>query len=165
MTRKRRMSSDGLGFAAPPTFVMLCLVRFSTTDVLVRLERLDGATPVTRLAPSSPSFIVDAAPSAMQVAATYLRLGVEHTLFGIDHPLFILGLLFITNDRWMLARTVSSFTVAYSITLACATLGYARTPEPPLAAAIALSILFLGPEMMRPQPGETSLTIHHPWHS
>jgi hydrogenase/urease accessory protein HupE len=131
--------------------------------VLVRLERLDGATQVTRLAPSSPSFIVDAAPSAMQVAATYLRLGVEHILFGIDHLLFILGLLFIVKDRWMLAKTVSSFTVAHSLTLAIATFGYARAPGEPLTAAIALSILFLGPEMVRSQRGETSLTIRHPW--
>ncbi len=133
------------------------------TDVLVRLERLDGTTQVTRLAPSSPSFIVEAAPNAMQVAATYLWLGVEHILFGIDHLLFILGLLFIVKDRWMLVKTVSSFTVAHSMTLAIATLGYARAPEPPLTAAIALSILFLGPEIVRSQRGETSLTIRHPW--
>ena len=133
------------------------------TDVLVRLERLDGTTQVTRLAPSSPSFIVEAAPSAMQVAATHLRLGVEHILLGIDHLLFILGLLFIVHDRWMLMKTISSFTVAHSMTLAIATLGYARAPELPLTAAIALSILFLGPEVVRSQRGETSLTIRHPW--
>jgi hypothetical protein len=133
------------------------------TDVLVRLECLDGTTQVTRLAPSSPSFIVEAAPNAMQVAATYLWLGIEHILFGVDHLLFILGRLFIVNDRWMLAKTVSSFTVAHSITLAIATLGYARAPGPPLTAAIALSILFLGPEIVRSQRGETSLTIRHPW--
>jgi hydrogenase/urease accessory protein HupE len=133
------------------------------TDVLVRLERLDGATQVTRLAPSSPSFIVDAEPSAIQVAATYLRLGVEHILFGIDHLLFILGLLFIVKDRWTLVKTVSSFTVAHSLTLAIATLGYARAPGPPLTAAIALSILYLGPEIVRSRRGETSLTIRQPW--
>jgi hydrogenase/urease accessory protein HupE len=133
------------------------------TDVLVRLERLDGTTQVTRLAPSSPSFIVEAAPNAMQVAATYLWLGVEHILLGIDHLLFILGLLFIVNNRWMLMKTISSFTVAHSMTLAIATLGYARAPAPPLTAAIALSILFLGPEIVRAQRGETSLTIRHPW--
>jgi HupE / UreJ protein len=119
------------------------------TDVLVRLERLDGTTQVTRLAPSSSSFIVEAAPSAMQVAATYLWLGVEHILLGVDHLLFILGLLFIVNDRWMLLKTISSFTVAHSLTLAIATFGYARAPGAPLTAAIALSILCLGPEIAR----------------
>ena len=40
------------------------------TDVLVRLERLDGTTQVTRLTPSAPSFVVEAAPRAIQVAST-----------------------------------------------------------------------------------------------
>jgi hypothetical protein len=72
-------------------------------------------------------------------------------------------LLCIVRDRWTLLKTISSFTVAHSLTLALATLGYALAPEPPLTAAIALSILFLGPEMVRAQGGETSLTIRHPW--
>ncbi len=57
------------------------------TDVLVRLERTDGGTQVTRLTPSAPSFVVEATPSALEVARTYLMLGVEHILFGIDHLL------------------------------------------------------------------------------
>ena len=63
----------------------------------------------------------------------------------------------------MLVKTVSAFTVAHSITLAIATLGYASVPPPPLNAAIALSILFLGAEVVRAWRGETSLTIRHPW--
>ncbi len=99
----------------------------------------------------------------LAAAGAYFKLGIEHILFGVDHLLFLLGLLLIVNDRWMLVKTISSFTVAHSITLAIATLGYARAPEPPLTAAIALSILFLGPEIVRSQRGETSLTIRHPW--
>jgi len=44
-----------------------------------------------------------------------------------------------------------------------ATLGYASAPVPPLNAAIALSILFLGPEIVRVWRGETNFTIRHPW--
>ena len=65
--------------------------------------------------------------------------------FGVDHLLFVLGLLLLVEDRWMLVKTITAFTVAHSITLALATLGYANVPAPPLNAAIALSILFLGP--------------------
>jgi hydrogenase/urease accessory protein HupE len=133
------------------------------TDVLVRVERLDGTTHVTRLTPTMPSFVVEAAPGRWQTAAAYVKLGLEHILFGADHLLFLFGLVLIVRDRRMLVKTISSFTVAHSITLALATLGYARTPEPPLTAAIALSILFLGPEIVRAQRGETSLTIRHPW--
>ena len=63
----------------------------------------------------------------------------------------------------MLIKTITAFTVAHSITLAIATLGYATVPGPPLNAAIALSILFLGPEIVRVWRGQTSFTIRHPW--
>ena len=63
----------------------------------------------------------------------------------------------------MLVKTVTAFTVAHSITLAIATLGVADVPALPLNAAIALSILFLGPEIVRVWRGETSFTIRHPW--
>lgn len=135
----------------------------ATTDVLVRLQGLDRRSQVIRLTPDHPSFVVPAAPSAWRVAATYLRLGRDHILLGVDHLLFVLGLLLIVPNRWMLLKTITSFTLAHSLTLAVATLGYASAPVAPLNAAIALSILFLGPEIVRYQRGETSLTIRHPW--
>jgi hypothetical protein len=63
----------------------------------------------------------------------------------------------------MLVKTVTAFTVAHSITLAIATFGVADIPALPLNAAIALSILFLGPEIVRVWRGQTSFTIRHPW--
>jgi hydrogenase/urease accessory protein HupE len=135
----------------------------SGTDVLVRLQGSDGRSQVVRLTPDRPSFVVESAPSRWRVAGTYVRLGCDHILLGIDHLLFVLGLLLIVPDRWMLLKTISAFTVAHSLTLAVATLGYASAPIPPLNAAIALSILFLGPEIVRYRRGGTSLTIRHPW--
>jgi hydrogenase/urease accessory protein HupE len=135
----------------------------TATDVLVRLQGQDGRSQVTRLTPDRPSFVVEPVPSRWRVAATYVRLGCDHILLGVDHLLFVLGLLLIVPDRWMLLKTISSFTLAHSLTLAVATLGYASAPVPPLNAAIALSILFLGPEIVRYRRGETSLTIRHPW--
>jgi hydrogenase/urease accessory protein HupE len=133
------------------------------TDVLVRLERLDGTTQTVRLTPESTSFVVTASPGRLEVAKTYFVTGVHHILLGVDHLLFVLGLMLIVADRWMLVKTITSFTVAHSITLAIATLGYASAPLPPLNAAIALSILFLGPEIVRAWRGQTSFTIRHPW--
>jgi len=133
------------------------------TDVLVRLQHLGGLMQVTRLTPSAPSFVVEAMPSRWRVAGTYLRLGTDHILTGVDHLLFVLGLLLIVGNRWTLFKTITAFTVAHSITLAVATLGYASAPLPLLNAAIALSILFLGPEIVRVWRGETSLTIRYPW--
>ena len=58
--------------------------------------------------------------------------GIEHILFGTDHLLFVLGLMLMVRDRWMLLKTITAFTVAHSITLAAATLGYVHVPAPPL---------------------------------
>jgi hydrogenase/urease accessory protein HupE len=132
-------------------------------DVLVRFQRLDGTTQITRLTPSVRSFVVASAPAPWETAATFFNLGLQHILMGVDHLLFVLGLLLIVKDRWMLLKTITAFTVAHSITLAIATLGYASAPLPPLNAAIALSILFLGPEIMLRRRGQTSYTLRHPW--
>ena len=88
---------------------------------------------------------------------------MRHILFGADHLLFVLGLMLIVKGRVALLKTITAFTVAHSITLAIATLGYGSVPLPPLNVAIALSILFLGPEIVRVWRGETSLTIRYPW--
>ncbi len=132
-------------------------------DVLVRLVRPDGKVQFLRINPATPVATVEAAPGAWAAAATFFRLGIEHILMGVDHLLFVLGLLLIVRDRWMLLKTITAFTVAHSITLAVATLGYASAPLPPLNCAIALSILFLGPEIIRVHRGQTSLTIAKPW--
>jgi hydrogenase/urease accessory protein HupE len=133
------------------------------TDVLVRASLLNGAHWTVVVRPSQPWVEFTGAKSTLEVARTYLVHGVEHILFGIDHLLFVFGLLLIVPDRWMLVKTVTSFTLAHSLTLAIATLGYASAPMLPLNAAIALSILFLGPEIVRSWRGETSLTLRHPW--
>ena len=135
----------------------------TVTDVIVRVHHGDGRLESHLLKPGNPSVTLGAQTSGWQRALEYVRLGVEHILLGVDHLLFVLGLLLIVGDRWMLVKTITSFTLAHSITLAIATLGYASAPLPPLNAAIALSILFLGPEIVRKWRGQTSFTIQHPW--
>jgi len=135
----------------------------TTSEVLVRVSGQNGRAQVVRLTPSEPSFVIPAVPSRWRVAGTYLRLGWDHIVFGVDHLLFVLGLLLLVPNRWMLLRTITSFTLAHSLTLAAATLGLARAPVAPIEASIAMSILFLAPEIVRHQRGGTSLTIRHPW--
>ena len=137
----------------------------STTvvDVLVRLERLDGSSEVTRLTPSSPSFVVAAAASAVGVARTYTVLGIEHILTGIDHLLFVLALIIITQGGWKLVKTVTAFTVSHSITLTLATLGYVHIPQRPVEAVIALSIVFVAAEILRGRRGYVGITARAPW--
>jgi hydrogenase/urease accessory protein HupE len=135
----------------------------TVTDVLTRIQFLDGTVAINVLQPSAPTLVVPERQSALALARNYILYGIQHIWFGIDHLLFVLGLLLIVRDRWTLVKTVTSFTVAHSITLAVATLGFAQAPVEPLNAAIALSILFLGPEIARIWRGETSLTIRRPW--
>jgi hydrogenase/urease accessory protein HupE len=133
------------------------------TDVLVRLERLDGATRTLRVVPSAPSFVVEAEPSSWEVARTYLALGVEHILLGADHLLFVLALLILVRGVRQLAGTITAFTAAHSLTLAAATLGWVHVPSPPVEASIALSIVFLAREILAAQQGHSGLGSRQPW--
>jgi hypothetical protein len=133
------------------------------TDVLVRVHYRDGRTWMTIARPSQAWVELEAGQTRPQLFGTYVVHGIRHILFGPDHLLFVFGLLLIVKDRWMLVKTITAFTVAHSLTLAIATFGWAEAPVLPLNAAIALSIFFLGPEIVRSWRGETSFTIRHPW--
>jgi hydrogenase/urease accessory protein HupE len=133
------------------------------TDVLVRMEDPDSTTQTTRLTPSAPSFVVEAAPKAIEVARTYLALGIEHILLGIDHLLFVLALLILVKGTRRLIWTVTAFTLAHSLTLAGATLGFVHVPGPPVEAAIALSIVFVAAEIVHSRQGMKGLTERFPW--
>jgi len=133
------------------------------TDVYVRLTRLDSSMMTAVVRPTKPFIELRGERSWATTVSEYIRLGRYHILLGVDHLLFVLGLLLIVKSRTMLIKTITSFTIAHSITLALATLGYANIPLAPLNAAVALSILFLGPEIVRSWRGKTSLTIRFPW--
>lgn len=144
------------------------IVRFpglqsTVTDIYVRLTRLDGSSVASIIRPTKPYVELRGERAWSATVAEYLSLGFFHILNGVDHLLFVLGLLLIVKGRMMLLKTITSFTVAHSITLGIATLGYASVPLAPLNAAVALSILFLGPEIVRSWRGQNSLTISYPW--
>jgi HupE / UreJ protein len=132
-------------------------------DVLVRVQLRDGTSSTVLVRSSKPWVEVATRRGRFDAALEFVGHGVQHIALGVDHLLFVLGLLLIVRNRWMLLKTVTAFTVAHSITLALATLGYASPPILWLNAAIALSILFLGPEIVRVWRGQTSLTIRRPW--
>jgi len=133
------------------------------TDVLVRIEHLDGSSQVTRLTSSSPAFIVALVPYRFEVARTYLTLGIEHILTGIDHLLFVSGLLLLVTSVRRLLLTVSAFTLSHTVTLSLATLGFVHIPPVPVEAVIALSILFVAYEVLRKRDHTDSLAQRKPW--
>ena len=173
------MSSSDPQLPTPGAFVMRGVLRCAggiqgkklaiagldstVTDVIVRVEMLDGRKSTRILRPSQPWVEVAATQTKVAVMGSFILEGIRHILFGADHMLFVLGLLLIVKNRWMLLKTITAFTLAHSITLAIATLGYASAPTVLVNAGIALSILFLGPEIVRSWRGETSFTIRNPW--
>ncbi len=133
------------------------------TDVLARVERADGTTQVARLTPSSPTFVVTSAPNTFAVASTYLKFGFSHILSGNDHLLFVLALLILVTSTRVLIWTITAFTVAHSITLAAATLGFVKFPQAPVEAVIALSIVFVASEIVHAANGRPGMTQQRPW--
>jgi hydrogenase/urease accessory protein HupE len=135
------------------------------TDVLLRYIDPTGNRLQTALLTSDQPDIVIRTQEEVSDSGIlfYLRLGVEHIMSGWDHLLFVLGLLLIVGNRWLLLKTITAFTVAHSLTLLIATLRVADIPSGLVETAVALSILFLGPEIFRRWRGETSLTIRFPW--
>lgn len=133
------------------------------TDALVRLSFLDGRQVTEMLHPSQPYLDVEPSRGWLDVVRVYGVQGIEHILQGVDHLLFVFGLMLLVTNRLMLIKTITAFTLAHSLTLAAATFGLIQVPSAPLNAAIALSILFLGVEVIKARRGETSLAVRQPW--
>ncbi len=131
-------------------------------DVLVRIALADGRVVSRLLRPDAPSFVFGAEDNGPAVSE-YFVLGVEHILFGIDHLLFVLALVLIVRGVGLLVKTITAFTIAHSITLALATLGYVNMPSAPVEAIIALSIVFVAAEIVRSRRGQSGLTERAPW--
>lgn len=119
-----------------------------STDVLIRIQWLDGSSETARLNAAVTSFIVQGAATFCGVFKTYLWFGIEHILNGYDHLLFVACLIFIAGSWRRILVTITGFTVAHSITLTLSALGLIRLPVQPIEAIIALSIVFLAREIV-----------------
>jgi len=133
------------------------------TDVLVRVVRQDGMTQMVRLTPGETGFEVAAETTSLDVIKVYTALGIEHILLGVDHLLFVFALLLIVIGWRRLVGTITAFTLAHSITLFAATLGWVHVPQAPVEAVIALSILFLATEIIHNRQGRPGMAKRFPW--
>lgn len=138
-------------------------LELSTTDALVRIAPIDSAMQTLRLTPDQPIAAL-AKPSVISnVAATYTVLGIEHILLGFDHLFFVLALVLLLKGGWLVAKTVTAFTIAHSLTLVGSTLGLLSLPPQPVEAVIALSIIFLAVEVVKSRPDDVRLSERFPW--
>ena len=135
------------------------------TRVMVDIDWRDGTRLLRVLTASSPTMRVYGVRASgwaalRPIAADYTRLGVEHILTGFDHVLFVVALALLVRRRASLVTTITAFTLAHSFSLAVTVLGLVHVPSPPVEASIALSIVLVCAECLR--PGD-SLTKRAPW--
>lgn len=132
------------------------------SDVLLRYRDAEGREHFRILDKQDPVFVIPGDDYVdINVAPYYFRLGIEHILTGPDHLLFVLALLLLVSGLWRLLKTITAFTLAHSITLGAAILGYVNVPSPPVEAIIALSIVFLARELLSKVEG--NMTLRSPW--
>jgi hydrogenase/urease accessory protein HupE len=121
--------------------------------VLLKIHWNDGQTRAYTLTSSQPSVRLfgsaDDGRGLGEIASAYTVLGIEHILNGIDHLMFVVGLLFLVGFNRRLVLTITAFTVAHSLTLASSALGLLTLRSPPVEATIALSIMLVAGEALR----------------
>ena len=138
-------------------------LQLTITDVLVRVTQRDGTNWTELVKPGQPWIEMRERRGVVAITGAYVSHGMRHILMGFDHLLFVFALMLIVRKGWMLVKTITSFTVAHSITLGLATIGVIHVPAPPVEATIALSILLLATEIARLSRGRPSLTSRFPW--
>ena len=121
-------------------------------STLFRLSSASGSTRTAVVPPDHAEWLVPPATNWRNVARDYFILGLKHIWSGIDHLLFVAGLLLLARTARRVAVAVTGFTLAHSVTLSLSALGFVRLPVAPIEAGIALSILFLAREIARPNP-------------
>jgi hydrogenase/urease accessory protein HupE len=147
----------------PGTKIAIVNLPQTTVDVLANVNLRDGTKHTFLMHPKTNAAAIPRSASKWNVAVIYARLGMEHILLGFDHLLFVLALIILAKSFGRIVKTVTAFTVAHSITLSLAVLGYVHVPGTPVEATIALSIVFLAMEILRAIDGKETLTGRRPW--
>jgi hypothetical protein len=133
------------------------------TDALVRIVLADGVEVIRLLKPNQPELTIPSSGKPSIPVVDYIQLGMLHIWTGVDHLLYVLGLLLLVRQRAALIKTLTAFTVAHSITLAAASLGFVIVPQAPVEALIALSIVYVAVELVYLRRGRPGLTCRFPW--
>lgn len=134
----------------------------SSYEVLLRIidQKNQTITAVLDTEKTAHTISDSDAVGAESTVITYIFLGIEHILIGLDHLLFLACLVYISGTRKKLLLTITGFTVAHSITLILAATGVLTIPIPPVEAVIALSIVFLAWEIAK--NNKDSLSLRYP---
>lgn len=114
--------------------------------VVVVVRRLDGSVHESIVTSDQPR--LQLSESVGESASTWLRLGLEHIVIGLDHVAFVLGLLLLVGTASLrrLVLTITTFTLAHSLTLLLASGGWLQVSAAPVEATIAASVLLVARE-------------------
>lgn len=93
--------------------------------------------------------VIDIPLETQYYPSSYINLGISHLFDGLDHILFIFGLLFCITGFINIIKTITAFTIAHSITLALTIFDIIELPQGTVEALIALTIVYLATEIMR----------------
>ena len=121
----------------------------SGADALVRIHFADGRIVRALLRPDAPSLRVPARESVVGVFVSHVRMGAGHLFGGLDHLLFLAGLVALLGGGRRLLVAVTAFTAGHSVTLVLAALGFVRAPAAFVEVAIASTLVWLAVELTR----------------
>ena len=163
--RLPEMNCGDKGLVGPITITNLGA---NMSAVLIKISPVTGEPRSYTITSANPmvSILGAGAPTLqtwIELARSYVNYGIDHILLGADHLLFVLGLIWIVRGGWPLVKTITAFTAGHSASLAAAAFGMIGIAERPLNACIALSIVFVGVEMVKEQRGQAGLTARFPW--
>lgn len=133
------------------------------SSILVRVERRGGRVDTYAFSAGRPELSLrdqGTQRGLLQVAFSFVPVGVEHIGLGLDHLAFVLGLLWLVRGRRALLGTVTAFTLGHSVTLSAAALDYVSVPAAPVEACIALSIAFVALELVRRERTQLPASSH-----
>jgi hydrogenase/urease accessory protein HupE len=132
-------------------------------DGLVRVTLADGRLIRGVVRAASPLLVIPARERRLDVVRAYAVIGIEHILTGVDHLLFVAGLMLLVHGRRRLIETITAFTVGHSITLSLAALDVLHMPSRAIELLIALSVFLLAAELAREPADSASLLRRRPW--
>lgn len=130
-----------------------------TMQIIVSLHRASGDVQEHLVLGAAPAVTLGARSEGTLV---WLRVGVEHIMFGPDHLAFVIGLVLVLRRARLrrIVATLTAFTIAHSVTLALAVLDVVQLPRGPVEACIALSVVLVAREALS---GRDTLLVRAPW--
>jgi hypothetical protein len=133
------------------------------TSALVRVRLADGRVVKTLLGASEPLVEIPPPRPMLEIARSYVMLGLDPFATRADHLLLVFALVLLVATPGQAARTVAAFAVGHGITLTLATLGCVRFHPRAMDLLATLSVYVLALELARRDEGSRSPFRRAPW--